>query len=92
MKDSELLFNVISAIVLALVVTVAPGGARAAPDDAHGLYIGADVGQSGVDTSCGVTGGAIANCATTTTAWKAYLGYQFNEWIAWEGGYTGSAK
>lgn len=88
MKDSELLFNTISAIAIGLVVFIAPSAGRAASDDSHGLYIGAGVGQSDVDTSCGVAGGTISNCDTTNTAWKGYLGYQFNKWIAVEGGYT----
>lgn len=58
MQDSELLFNTISAIAIGLVLSIAPGAARAACDDLrsnhpHGLYIGAGVGQSDVDASCG---------------------------------------
>ena len=46
MQDSELLFNTISAIAIGLVLSIAPGAARAACDDLrsshpHGLYIGA---------------------------------------------------
>ena len=52
MESSELLFNTISAIAIGFAVSMAPGAARAASDDSHGLYIGAGVGQSGVDTSC----------------------------------------
>ena len=51
MQDSELLFNTISALAIGVVVSMAPGAARAASDDSSGLYIGAGVGQSDVDTN-----------------------------------------
>lgn len=55
MQGSDLLFNTISAIAIGLAVFMAPGAARAASDDSHGLYIGAGVGQSDVDTNCAPT-------------------------------------
>jgi opacity protein-like surface antigen len=88
MKDSDLLFNILTAAAFGVVIILAPTTSRAAADEASGLYIGAGVGQSDVDTSCAVPGGVTTSCDTTNTAWKAYLGYQFNKWIGLEGGYV----
>jgi opacity protein-like surface antigen len=80
MKDSDLRFNILTAAALGVVVSLALGTGRAA-DEASGLYIGAGVGQSDVDTSCSVSGAVTTGCDTTNTAWRAYLGYQFNKWL-----------
>jgi hypothetical protein len=66
-------FNVLTATALGVVILLASTAGRTV-DEASGLYIGAGVGQSDVDTSCGVAG-----AATTDAACKAYLGYQFNK-------------
>lgn len=53
MKDSDLRFNILTAAAFGVVIILAPTAGRAA-DEASGLHIGAGVGQSDVDTSCGV--------------------------------------
>jgi hypothetical protein len=65
MKDSDLRFNILTAAALGVVVSLAPGTGRAA-DEASGLYIGAGVGQSDVDTICGVSGAVTTGCARRT--------------------------
>ena len=80
MKDSDLRFNILTAAALGVVVILAAGTGRAAD--------GAGVGQSAVDTSCGVSGAVTTGCDTTNAAWKACLGYQFNRWLGLEGGYV----
>jgi opacity protein-like surface antigen len=88
MKDSDLRFNILVAAALGIGIVLAPTAGRAPQDEASGPYIGAGVGQSDVDTDCAVAGTETTGCDTTNTAWKAYLGYQFNKWIALEGGYV----
>ena len=56
MKDSDLLFNILTAAALGLVIILAPTAGRAAADEASGLCTGAGVGQSDIDTSCDVAG------------------------------------
>jgi hypothetical protein len=55
MKSSDLRFNILTAAALGVVIILAPTAGRAA-DEASGLYIGARVGQSGVDTGCCAAG------------------------------------
>jgi hypothetical protein len=68
MKDSDLLFNILTAAALGVVIILAPTAGRAAADEASGLCIGAGVGQSDIDTSCGVAG------AVTTAAVRTIFG------------------
>lgn len=88
MKDPDLRFNILTAAALGVVIVLGPTAARVAADEASGLYIGAGVGQSDADTDCAVAGAVTTGRDTTNTAWKAYLGHQFNKWIALEGGYV----
>jgi hypothetical protein len=85
MKHSDLLFNILTAAALGVAIIVAPTAARAAADEATGLYIGAGAGESDVDTNCAVPGAVTTGCDTRNTAWKAYLGYQFNKYLGAEG-------
>lgn len=66
MKDSDLRFNLLTAAALGVVIILAPTPGRAA-DEASGLYIGAGVGPSDVDTSCGVADAVTTGCDTTNT-------------------------
>jgi hypothetical protein len=61
MKDSDLRFSILTAAAFGVVIILAPIAGRAA-DVASGLYIGAGVGQSDVDTSCGVAGAMASDC------------------------------
>ena len=54
MKDSDLRFNILTAAALGVVIVLAATASHAAADEATGIYIGAGVRQSDVDTSCGV--------------------------------------
>jgi hypothetical protein len=62
-RDPDLRFNLLTAAALSVVIIVAPAAGHTA-DEASGLYFGAGVGRSDVDTSCGVTG-------AVTTSWES---------------------
>jgi hypothetical protein len=50
MKDPDLRFNILTAAALGVVIVLGPTAARVAADEASGRHVGADVGQSDVDT------------------------------------------
>jgi OmpA-OmpF porin, OOP family len=72
------------------------GSAWAADPDGSGVYVGAGAGASrasidtsGINASLLSLGFASANTSTTenSVAYKAFVGYSFNRYIAVEGGY-----
>ena len=78
MKDSDLLFNILTAAALGVVIILAPIGGRAAADEASGLSIGAGISQSDVDTSCGVAGAVTTGCGQNDIQmWIVGLNYKF---------------
>jgi OOP family OmpA-OmpF porin len=85
MKASDLRFTILPA-ALGIIVTLVPITGNAA--GASGPYIGAGMGRSDFDTDCAVSGAVTTECEETGTAWKAYVGFQFNNWLGVEGGYT----
>jgi hypothetical protein len=52
MRDSELFFNTVSAIAIGLVVSMAPGAARAASDESPVLYEFSKVGNASTFGGC----------------------------------------
>ena len=84
-----------SAILAALAATPALAAEPARPAEPGGTwYVGIGAGQSRADTPTTgaiVVGTPVTSVATsgdsTATSGKAFLGYQFNKYIAAEGGY-----
>lgn len=54
-----------------------------------GLYVGGAVGQSKARDACD---GVPISCDDSDTGWKIFIGYQFNDYFAVEGGYVDFGK
>lgn len=83
------------AALAAGLAALAVHSAQAAGLDLHGWYAGVDVGQSHYGQKGDGLDGAFANRGlssstsidSTDTGWGLDVGYQFNKWLAVEGGY-----
>jgi OOP family OmpA-OmpF porin len=76
-----------------LVAAVCLAAASQAGAQDTGFYIGAGAGQSEFSDACDSGGGvAVTSCDDKDTAWRAFLGYQFNKYLAVEGGYVDWGK
>jgi OmpA-OmpF porin, OOP family len=72
-------------IGLGLLAAVAAGPVAAQPTT--GLYAGASIGYSQFKDICDVVVAGVS-CDDNDTAWRAFGGYQFNEYVALEFGFA----
>jgi OOP family OmpA-OmpF porin len=70
--------------VLGLACALAMSASAAAQES--GFYVGATLGQSEFQDECTGSGGGFS-CDDKDSAWRVLFGYQFNRYIAVEGGY-----
>lgn len=89
--------NTKKALVAGLLGLAAPLAQAAGPEPQQpetGFYLGAGIGKSTAKDWChdpALAGGA-ARCDDKDTAWRFLAGYQFNRWLAVEGGYHSLGK
>jgi OOP family OmpA-OmpF porin len=95
MQRDDVFTSALATILFSGAMMVVPNGAHAAlPAFANGFYVGAGAGQARQDNTCGAPGAVLTSCDTQDISWKAYLGYQVNNWLSAEVGYVdfGSAE
>ena len=75
--------------VLAAAALAAATGAQAQEDNERGFYAGAGVGSFSLDIdNPGDIGDAFDRYSSDDTAWKAFVGYRINPYLAAEIGYV----
>jgi OOP family OmpA-OmpF porin len=74
-----------------VVATAFAGSAFAQRAPETGFYVGGSLGQAQGNEWCSTSGApagtVVSNCDDKDTAWKAFVGYQVNRWLAVEGTY-----
>lgn len=83
-----------AAALLALAAPLAQAAAQAPQPPESGFYLGAGIGKATAKDWChepALASGA-ARCDDKDTAWRFLAGYQFNRWLAVEGGYHALGK
>jgi len=86
MKLFALTIGIVMAVITPLALAITPG-----------YYGVVDVGQSSATKACDTTlisyaGASNYSCTNKATSWGPSIGYQFNENLALEGGYTHMGK